>query len=260
MLIQRLQPPFLAPRRARGGPTRRLSLAGALSFALHAALLAGLILWFRHKPPQGDLPDSVGSVELVMMEQQGAGTTTTPPEPAPASPEPPPQPQTSQTPETTETAETPPPPDTATTEEELPLPPVPPPNPPPAVVRQAMPTVQRPQQAPRINLGGGNNSETNAIAYGSHVIPASLDARFHNLEPVYPSEAARRGQQGAVILLIHVSADGLASHVDIAQSSGFPVLDSAARDAVAKWHFLPAVQDGRPLPFDMPFRVVFHLE
>ena len=34
----------------------------------------------------------------------------------------------------------------------------------------------------------------------------------------------------------------------------------AARDAVEGWHFLPAVKDGQPLPFDMQLRVMFHLD
>jgi protein TonB len=244
-----VRPPLLplAPRRKRGVGTQRLRRAGVLSLSLHAALIAGIVLWFRHMPPRGEAPDAMGAVELVMVEQQGSGATTAPPEPPPVPPEP------SRSP-------APRPPDVATTEEELPLPPVPPPGSPPAVARQPVPAVQRAQQAPRINLGGGNNSETNAIAGGAHVVPASLDAKFHNLEPAYPPEAVRRGEQGAVVLLIHVSADGLASGVDVAQSSGFRLLDSAARDAVAKWHFLPAVQDGKPLPFDMLFRVVFHLD
>ena len=92
------------------------------------------------------------------------------------------------------------------------------------------------------------------------MIPASVDAKFRNREPVYPPDAVRRAEQGAVILLIHVSPEGLPNGVDIEQSSGFMSLDSAARDAVMGWHFLPAVRDGQPIPFDMQLRVVFHLE
>jgi periplasmic protein TonB len=114
-------------------------------------------------------------------------------------------------------------------------------------------------KAPEINLPG-NNSETNAIVFGDHVIPASIDARSRNMEPVYPPEAVRRAEQGAVILLIHVSPEGLASSVDVLESSGHASLDRAARDAVTVWRFLPAVKDGRPIPFNMPLRVTFQLE
>ena len=70
--------------------------------------------------------------------------------------------------------------------------------------------MQRAQEAPQIKLGG--NSDTNAIVIaGPDVIPASVDAKFRNREPVYPPEAVRRAEQGAVILLIHVSPEGLPS-------------------------------------------------
>jgi protein TonB len=114
------------------------------------------------------------------------------------------------------------------------------------------------RQAPQISLGG--TDETDAIALGPHVIPASVDAKYHNREPDYPPDAARRAQQGAVILLIHVSPDGLPTGVDVEETSGFVSLDRAARDAVLTWHFLPAIRDGTPVAFDMALRVVFHLE
>jgi protein TonB len=119
--------------------------------------------------------------------------------------------------------------------------------------------VQQAMQAPEINLGG-TNSETNAIVSGPSVIPASVDAAFRNKEPVYPPDAVRRAEQGAVVLLIRVSPLGLASGVDVLKSSGYRSLDRAARDAVTAWHFLPAVKDGQPIPFDMTLRVSFQLE
>jgi protein TonB len=116
------------------------------------------------------------------------------------------------------------------------------------------------QEAPQINLGG-NGSETDAIVMaGPQVIPAKVDAKYHNREPIYPYDAVRHAEQGAVILLIHVSPAGLTAGVDIAQSSGFVSLDRAARDAVWDWHFLPAVENGQPIAFDMRLRVVFHLD
>jgi protein TonB len=80
-----------------------------------------------------------------------------------------------------------------------------------------------------------------------------------NREPIYPDEAARRRQQGVVILLIHVSPEGLASLVDIERSSGFSLLDRAARDAVATWRFVPAVRDGQPIASSMSLRIQFQL-
>ena len=48
--------------------------------------------------------------------------------------------------------------------------------------------------------------------------------------------------------------------VDVTASSGFLLLDRAARDAVANWHFLPAVRDGAPVAAEMPLRVRFELD
>jgi len=233
---------------------RRFAL---ISMGLHAALLVGLVAWFRHRPPVQDAPDTQGTVELVMLEQKGTGATTAPRQPPPAAPEPPEAP-----------APSPPVSASATdADEALPLPqPAPPaaPSKPPAQPSAprppaSAPPVQHAAEVPIINLGG-TDSETNAIASGDHVVPASVDAKFHNKEPIYPLEAARRAEQGMVILLIHVAPNGLANGVDVEQSSGFETLDQAARDAVEGWHFLPAVKDGQPMPFDMQLRVMFHLD
>lgn len=120
----------------------------------------------------------------------------------------------------------------------------------------AMPTAP---QGSRLNLGG-TNSPSNAVARGNNVIPAQADARYRNRPPAYPAEALANGQQGAVTLLIHVSPAGLPMGVEVMESSGFPLLDRAARQAVETWHFLPALQDGAPIAADMPMRVRFELD
>lgn len=231
--------------RVRRRASITLRFAALLSVSLHAALLLGALLWFRHSAPPADVPDQEGAVELVMVQNKGAGMTTAPDQPTPTPP-----PQALATP--------PPQPDA---NEPLPVPPVAPPaplQPNPSPEQATAPPSPHVEEAPQINLGG-TDSDTNAIAIGPHFIPASVDSQYHNKDPIYPEDAARRAEQGAVILLIHVSPEGLASQVDIEQSSGFARLDQSARDAVSTWHFLPAVKDGRPIPFDMPLRVVFHL-
>jgi protein TonB len=112
---------------------------------------------------------------------------------------------------------------------------------------------------PRVNLGG-NDSLSNVLVEGDQVIPAGPDPKVHNREPIYPDEAVRRGQQGIVVLLIQVSPEGLPSAVDVARSSGFNLLDRAAREAVQTWRFVPAVRDGQPVPSNMSLRVNFQLD
>jgi protein TonB len=117
-------------------------------------------------------------------------------------------------------------------------------------------SVPLPSEAPVFNLEG-TDSDSNAIAMGAGILPATPDNRFRNRPPAYPAEAEMRGQHGTVVILIHVSESGVAAGVDIAESSGVAVLDQAAVTAARKWRFRPAMQAGRTIPFDMPFRFVF---
>lgn len=73
------------------------------------------------------------------------------------------------------------------------------------------------------------------------VSAARFDADYlHNPKPVYPPFSRRNGEEGKVFLRVKVSAEGTALEVDVKQSSGFPRLDGAAREAVTKWRFIPA--------------------
>jgi protein TonB len=236
---------------------------GLISLGLHTVLLAALVLWFRHgDEPAVEAPDKLPAVELVMVEQKGSGEATPPvaspaPAPTPSEPTPPAEPAPSPPLADTEPAEALPPRQPAAAPAMEPavatLPP------PPAAAPPAARTSEPDSSTLKVNLGG-TDSETNAIARGDRIIPAGLDAKYRNRQPVYPPEALRHAEQGAVLLLVHIAPNGVPRGVDVAQSSGYPQLDEAARDAVANWHFLPAVKDGAAIPFDMQFRVVFQLE
>lgn len=73
--------------------------------------------------------------------------------------------------------------------------------------------------------------------------PAQFDAAYlNNPTPVYPSLSRRLGEQGSVLLAVHVSEQGRADTVQLKRSSGFPRLDDAALDAVRRWRFVAAKQ------------------
>lgn len=61
-----------------------------------------------------------------------------------------------------------------------------------------------------------------------------------NPAPSYPERSRERGEEGRVVLRVEVGADGRVRDIAILQSSGFPRLDRAARDAVERWRFTPA--------------------
>lgn len=68
-------------------------------------------------------------------------------------------------------------------------------------------------------------------------------ARPHTLSnpaPAYPEAARRARQEGLVLLEVAVSSEGRAARVDVRDSSGYPILDRAAREAVRDWRFQPA--------------------
>lgn len=67
-----------------------------------------------------------------------------------------------------------------------------------------------------------------------------------NKMPAYPKEARRLEQEGQVVLRVLVGASGKALAVDVADSSGYPLLDQEALDAVRTWRFVPGTRDGVP--------------
>lgn len=66
--------------------------------------------------------------------------------------------------------------------------------------------------------------------------------------PPYPKQALVRRIAGQVVLRIRVDAQGRPVEVSIESSSGSSLLDEAAAKFVkARWHFVPAMQDGQPV-------------
>ncbi len=74
----------------------------------------------------------------------------------------------------------------------------------------------------------------------THTAPIGRAGYLNNPPPVYPPAAAKRRQQGTTLLRVHVLASGHPDQVEVAQSSGFPALDDAAKAAVRQWSFTPA--------------------
>jgi TonB family protein len=73
-------------------------------------------------------------------------------------------------------------------------------------------------------------------------------AVFHpSCMPRYPMESALRGSQGAVDLNFYVESDGRVSDGRIDRSSGDPLLDNAALNALKGCRFKPALDAGRPV-------------
>ena len=77
--------------------------------------------------------------------------------------------------------------------------------------------------------------------------------------PNYPRASVRLGEEGTVVVRIHLAEDGAVSEVELAQSSGFRRLDESALEAVRRWRFRPATREGRAVPFRFEHAVEFSL-
>lgn len=230
---------------------RLLRRALVVSVAVHltgaAPFVAGAILSGSAAP---DPTPVFAQVELIQQDTPTVGDApqapaATPP-PAPSSPPTTPVPPTPPD-EQSEVA--------AAAQPAPPQPPLPvPENQPAPQAAPAQPTTSN--EEPAIRLGDTGETGTGLVS-GSAVIPARVNTTVQNRLPGYPAEAARRGEEGVVVLLVQIAPDGTASAVDVASSSGYEVLDQTARAAVSHWRFRAAVRDGAPIASAMEVDVHF---
>ncbi len=80
-----------------------------------------------------------------------------------------------------------------------------------------------------------------------------------NPDPVYPSEARKKGYQGVVMLRVEVLTSGLVGRIEVKKSSGYEVLDQSALAAVKKWKFVPAKKEDVAVSVWVSIPIKFHL-
>ncbi|MBA0448603.1 energy transducer TonB [Stenotrophomonas maltophilia] len=73
--------------------------------------------------------------------------------------------------------------------------------------------------------------------------------------PAYPAAALRAGETGTVVVRVDVDATGYPNNATVIQRSGSRELDRAATDAVRRWRFTPAQNNGQAVPgsIEVPF-------
>jgi protein TonB len=75
------------------------------------------------------------------------------------------------------------------------------------------------------------------------------------VEPVYPSQARTQRIQGKVTLSATIGPDGAVRQVAVV--GGSPVLAEAAKTAVLKWRYSPALLNGSPIEVQKEIVVIF---
>ena len=89
-------------------------------------------------------------------------------------------------------------------------------------------------------------------------LPSSDAQYLQNPKPNYPAMSKRMGEQGKVLVLVLIGADGLPQKAEIKQSSGFERLDKAALNTVMSWKYVPGKRGGVPeaMWFNVPINFV----
>lgn len=75
--------------------------------------------------------------------------------------------------------------------------------------------------------------------------------------PAYPPELACADIGGRVLLRLTVGTEGRPGNVELLESSGQPVLDASAQEAVRTWRFEPATRGGQPAAAQINVPVTF---
>jgi len=233
-------------------PELAASLAAAVLF--HALILFGFRMETPARPLAMSDEPSTEDVSLVQAPPAPAppAEPLSTPEPTPEStPEPTPvEPQP--TPEATPPPDMPTPPPTTTPDEES--------------IPTSTPEVKHTKAIPHHKRTAVPHSAPGTAASlagttGHGAAGGSSGVRYlSNPRPDYPAEAKEMRQQGVVYLNVLVGADGHASDVSVKRSSGFPLLDHAAVEAVRRWIFEPARVGGLPVASPQTIPVRFVLE
>lgn len=79
-------------------------------------------------------------------------------------------------------------------------------------------------------------------------------------KPAWPQASLRNEETGVVTLNFRIEEDGSVGEAAIAKSTGFPLLDMAAQDALARCKFVAATRDGRPVHAWMQMQYVWKLD
>ena len=79
-------------------------------------------------------------------------------------------------------------------------------------------------------------------------------------KPDYPSASRRLEEEGTVTLRFLIGTDGRVLQAEIDKTSGYPRLDDAARNGLAKCQFRPGTVDGKPEQSWASIRYTWRLE
>jgi periplasmic protein TonB len=147
-----------------------------------------------------------------------------------------------------------------------------PPKPVPAVQKPAPQRTTKPLPQPILAAPSESAASSIEIPVAKEQTPAAPPApavlsqpRFDadylsNPAPAYPPLSRRLGEEGKVVLRVHVEPNGRPSQIELKSSSGSLRLDQAAQDAVWRWKFVPAKRGDEAIAAWVLVPIVFNLK
>jgi len=78
--------------------------------------------------------------------------------------------------------------------------------------------------------------------------------------PVYPEKEKKAGTEGDVFIKALIDKEGKVVKAEIAETSGYISLDSAAVEAAFKNEYKPAMQESKPVAVWVTYKVTFSLD
>jgi serine/threonine-protein kinase len=98
------------------------------------------------------------------------------------------------------------------------------------------------------NQGGGKDYLDQSVSPQSEIGLRAAPRLIRRTAPIYPQAALAAGLKGRVTLWIFIDKTGFVSGAKVLNSSGEPLLDSAAIRTVLHWKYAPAFLNGQPVP------------
>lgn len=206
----------------------------ALVIALHAAIVVVLA---NHRT---EVPEPPRPVMVSLITPEAPKPEITPPKPLPATPKPVKKKAEPKPVKKPEPVVQPEPQLVSRAPENAPAPAVEPPAP--------TPPVPAPEVTPPPQLEVATAAPPAPAEEDPPIDPPRFNADYlDNPAPGYPSLSRRLGEEGRVLLRVHVAAGGTAKSVALHKSSGHSRLDQVALDTVKRWKFVPARQGDKPV-------------
>ena len=110
------------------------------------------------------------------------------------------------------------------------------------------------------NISSNNSAPLNQSEKMPVTLPSLNASYLQNPAPTYPATARQNGEEGKVLLRVFVNEAGTVEKLTLKKSSGYELLDDAAKETVGKWQFVPAKQGDKTVSAWVVVPISFNLE